>query len=186
MGPSWQAASDARERHAQPKELTAVFDLVALGAFLASALLSESQLSEGAASDILPLTDIFTGSLRVVGMLLDSEIPRASYVPELICVALRRRPSIPGRSARGTPRNFGRWLSHRLGQWSWGRWNRPRTPRRCQRFRRGYIQSMRTCKRIGRTDRCTWKGSDMWLRPKAKGRRSQPEMVWRFRSGGLG
>jgi len=53
-----------------------IFDVsLALGAFLAGAVLSESHLSDRAAADILPLTDVFTVLFFVsVGMLLDPSI----------------------------------------------------------------------------------------------------------------
>jgi monovalent cation:H+ antiporter-2, CPA2 family len=53
-----------------------VFDVsLALGAFLAGAVLSESRLSGRAASDLLPMTDVFTVLFFVsVGMLLDPAI----------------------------------------------------------------------------------------------------------------
>jgi CPA2 family monovalent cation:H+ antiporter-2 len=53
-----------------------VFDVsLALGAFLAGAVLSESRLSDRAASDLLPMTDVFTVLFFVsVGMLLDPAI----------------------------------------------------------------------------------------------------------------
>jgi len=53
-----------------------IFDVsLALGAFLAGAVVSESRVSERAASDILPVTDIFTVLFFVsVGMLLDPAI----------------------------------------------------------------------------------------------------------------
>ena len=53
-----------------------VFDVsLALGAFLAGAVLSESHLSEKAAADIVPMTDVFTVLFFVsVGMLLDPAI----------------------------------------------------------------------------------------------------------------
>ncbi len=53
-----------------------VFDVsLALGAFLAGAVLSESRVSERAAHDVLPLTDVFSVLFFVsVGMLLDPAI----------------------------------------------------------------------------------------------------------------
>jgi CPA2 family monovalent cation:H+ antiporter-2 len=53
-----------------------IFDVsLALGAFLAGAVVSESRVSERAANDILPVTDIFTVLFFVsVGMLLDPAI----------------------------------------------------------------------------------------------------------------
>ena len=55
-----------------------VFDVsLALGAFLAGAVLSESRVSERAAHDVLPLTDVFSVLFFVsVGMLLDPAILR--------------------------------------------------------------------------------------------------------------
>jgi CPA2 family monovalent cation:H+ antiporter-2 len=55
---------------------TEIFDVsLALGAFLAGAVLSESHVSERAAADVLPITDIFTVLFFVsVGMLLDPGI----------------------------------------------------------------------------------------------------------------
>ena len=55
-----------------------IFDVsLALGAFLAGAVLSESHVSERAAHDVLPLTDVFSVLFFVsVGMLLDPGILR--------------------------------------------------------------------------------------------------------------
>jgi CPA2 family monovalent cation:H+ antiporter-2 len=55
-----------------------VFDVsLALGAFLAGAVLSESRVSDRAAHDVLPLTDVFSVLFFVsVGMLLDPAILR--------------------------------------------------------------------------------------------------------------
>ncbi|HVF08880.1 MAG TPA: cation:proton antiporter [Actinomycetota bacterium] len=55
---------------------TVLFDVsLALGAFLAGAVLSESHVSERAAAEVLPLTDVFTVLFFVsVGMLLDPAI----------------------------------------------------------------------------------------------------------------
>ena len=55
-----------------------IFDVsLALGAFLAGAVLSESRVSERAAHDVLPLTDVFSVLFFVsVGMLLDPGILR--------------------------------------------------------------------------------------------------------------
>jgi CPA2 family monovalent cation:H+ antiporter-2 len=55
---------------------TAIFDVsLALGGFLAGAVLSESRVSEKAAKDIVPLSDVFGVLFFVsVGMLLDPEI----------------------------------------------------------------------------------------------------------------
>jgi CPA2 family monovalent cation:H+ antiporter-2 len=55
---------------------TAIFDVsLALGAFLAGAVLSESHVSGRAAADVLPITDIFTVLFFVsVGMLLDPAV----------------------------------------------------------------------------------------------------------------
>jgi len=91
-----------------------IFDVsLALGAFLAGAVLSESHLSDRAADDILPLTDVFTVLFFVsVGMLLDPSIIRShpveivavlaivvigKSVAALGLVALLRRPSDVGR-----------------------------------------------------------------------------------------
>ena len=59
-----------------------IFDVsLALGAFLAGAVLSQSHLSDRAANDILPLTDVFTVLFFVsVGMLLDPSIIRSHPV----------------------------------------------------------------------------------------------------------
>ena len=86
-----------------------VFDVsLALGAFLAGAVLSESRLSDRAARDLLPMTDVFTVLFFVsVGMLLDpailtDELPAILAVVAVIVigkstaalaiVALRRAP----------------------------------------------------------------------------------------------
>ena len=55
-----------------------MFDVsLALGAFLAGAVLSESRVSERAAHDIVPFTDVFSVLFFVsVGMLLDPGILR--------------------------------------------------------------------------------------------------------------
>jgi CPA2 family monovalent cation:H+ antiporter-2 len=65
-----------------------VFDVsLALGAFLAGAVLSESRLSDRAARDLLPMTDVFTVLFFVsVGMLLDPSALLTS--PGLIAGAL--------------------------------------------------------------------------------------------------
>ena len=64
-----------------------IFDVsLALGAFLAGAVVSESRVSERAASDILPVTDIFTVLFFVsVGMLLDPAI-LTSHAAEIVVV----------------------------------------------------------------------------------------------------
>ncbi|MFI5392097.1 MAG: cation:proton antiporter [Myxococcota bacterium] len=64
-----------------------IFDVsLALGAFLAGAVVSESRVSERAASDILPVTDIFTVLFFVsVGMLLDPAI-LTSHAAEIMVV----------------------------------------------------------------------------------------------------
>jgi K+:H+ antiporter len=91
-----------------------IFDVsLALGAFLAGAVLSGSHLSDRAADDILPLTDVFTVLFFVsVGMLLDPAIIRShpveiaavlaivvigKSVAALGLVALLRRPPEVGR-----------------------------------------------------------------------------------------
>jgi CPA2 family monovalent cation:H+ antiporter-2 len=91
-----------------------IFDVsLALGAFLAGAVLSGSHLSDRAADDILPLTDVFTVLFFVsVGMLLDPAIIRShpmeiavvlaivvigKSVAALGLVALLRRPRDVGR-----------------------------------------------------------------------------------------
>ena len=91
-----------------------IFDVsLALGAFLAGAVLSESHLSDRVAADIVPLTDVFTVLFFVsVGMLLDPSIISShpveiavvlaivvigKSVAALGLVALLRRPSDVGR-----------------------------------------------------------------------------------------
>ena len=91
-----------------------VFDVsLALGAFLAGTVVSESRVSARAASDILPVTDIFTVLFFVsVGMLLDPAILRSHALEiavvlaivvlgksaaALLIVALLRRPREIGR-----------------------------------------------------------------------------------------
>jgi CPA2 family monovalent cation:H+ antiporter-2 len=91
-----------------------VFDVsLALGAFLAGAVVSESHVSDRAAADILPLTDVFTVLFFVsVGMLLDPAII-TSHPAEIVAVlaivvlgksvaalglaALLRQPPVVGR-----------------------------------------------------------------------------------------
>ena len=90
-----------------------LFDVsLALGAFLAGAVLSESRVSERAAQDVLPITDVFTILFFVsVGMLLDPAIlvdePLAILVvvtvvvvgkalAALVLVAALRRPIMVG------------------------------------------------------------------------------------------
>ena len=67
-----------------------IFDVsLALGAFLAGAVLSESHLSDRAADDILPLTDVFTVLFFVsVGMLLDPAIIRSHPVEITVVLAI--------------------------------------------------------------------------------------------------
>ena len=67
-----------------------VFDVsLALGAFLAGAMLSESHLSDRAARDILPLSDTFGVLFFVaVGMLLDPEILADEPIAILALVAV--------------------------------------------------------------------------------------------------
>jgi len=91
-----------------------IFDVsLALGAFLAGAVLSESHVSDRAAADILPLTDVFTVLFFVsVGMLMDPAILTThpleiatvvaivvfgKSVAALGLVALLRRPPTVGR-----------------------------------------------------------------------------------------
>lgn len=64
-----------------------IFDVsLALGAFLAGAVISESRIRDRAAADILPLTDVFTVLFFVsVGMLLDPAII-ASHPKEILVV----------------------------------------------------------------------------------------------------
>jgi monovalent cation:H+ antiporter-2, CPA2 family len=68
----------------------AIFDVsLALGAFLAGAVLSESHVSERAAKDVLPLSDVFTVLFFVsVGMLLDPAILVEDPLPILAVVAV--------------------------------------------------------------------------------------------------
>ncbi|HEY6566371.1 MAG TPA: cation:proton antiporter [Actinomycetota bacterium] len=90
-----------------------VFDVsLALGAFLAGAVLSESRVSERAAHDVLPLTDVFSVLFFVsVGMLLDPAILRdeplaivavvgvvivGKAVAALLLVAALKRPLATG------------------------------------------------------------------------------------------
>ena len=67
-----------------------VFDVsLALGAFLAGAVLSESHLSDRAAKDLLPMTDVFTVLFFVaVGMLLDPAILTDEFLAILAVVAV--------------------------------------------------------------------------------------------------
>jgi CPA2 family monovalent cation:H+ antiporter-2 len=67
-----------------------VFDVsLALGAFLAGAVLSESHLSDRAAKDLLPMTDVFTVLFFVaVGMLLDPAILIDEFLAILAVVAV--------------------------------------------------------------------------------------------------
>jgi CPA2 family monovalent cation:H+ antiporter-2 len=64
-----------------------IFDVsLALGAFLAGAVISGSRIRDRAAADILPLTDVFTVLFFVsVGMLLDPAII-ASHPKEILVV----------------------------------------------------------------------------------------------------
>jgi CPA2 family monovalent cation:H+ antiporter-2 len=68
----------------------AIFDVsLALGAFLAGAVVSGSKVSERAAADILPLTDVFTVLFFVsVGMLLDPAVFKSSAVQILVILAI--------------------------------------------------------------------------------------------------
>jgi CPA2 family monovalent cation:H+ antiporter-2 len=91
-----------------------IFDVsLALGAFLAGAVVSESHVSDRAADDILPLTDVFTVLFFVsVGMLLDPAIIRThpmeiaaillivvvgKSVAALVLAALLQQPKAVGR-----------------------------------------------------------------------------------------
>ena len=67
-----------------------IFDVsLALGAFLAGAVLSESHLSDRVAADIIPLTDVFTVLFFVsVGMLLDPSIISSHPVEIAIVLAI--------------------------------------------------------------------------------------------------
>jgi CPA2 family monovalent cation:H+ antiporter-2 len=67
-----------------------VFDVsLALGAFLAGAVLSESHLSDRVAADIVPLTDVFTVLFFVsVGMLLDPSIISSHPVEIAVVLAI--------------------------------------------------------------------------------------------------
>jgi CPA2 family monovalent cation:H+ antiporter-2 len=67
-----------------------IFDVsLALGAFLAGAVVSGSRVGERAAADILPLTDVFTVLFFVsVGMLLDPGIFMSQPVQILVVVAI--------------------------------------------------------------------------------------------------
>ncbi len=93
----------------------AIFDVsMALGSFLAGAVISESRIRERAAADILPLTDVFTVLFFVsVGMLLDPAILTTHPVEILVVlvivvagkaaaalgiVAMLRRPAAVGRT----------------------------------------------------------------------------------------
>ena len=82
-----------------------IFDVsLALGAFLAGAVLSESHLSDRVAADIVPLTDVFTVLFFVsVGMLLDPSI--ISSHPVEIAVVLGDRRD---RQVRRGPRRWSR------------------------------------------------------------------------------
>ena len=67
-----------------------IFDVsLALGAFLAGAVLSESHLSDRVAADIVPLTDVFTVLFFVsVGMLLDPSIISSHPVEIAVVLAI--------------------------------------------------------------------------------------------------
>ena len=67
-----------------------IFDVsLALGAFLAGAVLGESHVSERAAHDVVPLTDVFSVLFFVsVGMLLDPSIFRDEPVAIVVVVAV--------------------------------------------------------------------------------------------------
>jgi monovalent cation:H+ antiporter-2, CPA2 family len=67
-----------------------IFDVsLALGAFLAGTVVSGSRVSERAAADILPLTDVFTVLFFVsVGMLLDPDVFTSHTVQILVVLAI--------------------------------------------------------------------------------------------------
>ena len=99
-----------------------VFDVsLALGAFLAGTVVSESRVSARAASDILPVTDIFTVLFFVsVGMLLDPAILRSHALEIAVVLAI----VVVGKSAAALlivallrrPREIGRVVAAGLAQ----------------------------------------------------------------------
>ncbi len=99
-----------------------VFDVsLALGAFLAGAVVSESRVSDKAAADILPLTDVFTVLFFVsVGMLLDPAILTSHPVEIVVVLAI----VVVGKSAAALlivavlrrPRDIGRVVAAGLAQ----------------------------------------------------------------------
>jgi CPA2 family monovalent cation:H+ antiporter-2 len=99
-----------------------VFDVsLALGAFLAGAVVSESHVSDRAASDILPLTDVFTVLFFVsVGMLLDPAILTSHPVEIAVVLAI----VVVGKSGAALaivallrrPRDIGRVVAAGLAQ----------------------------------------------------------------------
>jgi CPA2 family monovalent cation:H+ antiporter-2 len=99
-----------------------IFDVsLALGAFLAGAVVSESHVSDRAAADILPLTDVFTVLFFVsVGMLLDPGILTSHPVQIAAVLAI----VVVGKSAAalaivaflGRPREVGRVVAAGLAQ----------------------------------------------------------------------
>ena len=99
-----------------------IFDVsLALGAFLAGVVLAESRVSDRAAADILPLTDIFTVLFFVsVGMLLDPAIitshPLEIAVVLAIVVVGKSAAAIAIVAVLRRPRDVGRVVAAGLGQ----------------------------------------------------------------------